>query len=201
MAEGFISIGTAPVQTLNAEDEVFSIQLDYAGPGKPAFMPNPNGRVGGWINDEVGLVAKHDVAKNDDGWLIYGAEGGGVGGYTVELQRGEDMEGALAAKASSTPTLPATSKIDAYCFVASAVDDLGNRSELPKEDDDCAKAGDYMDAVTAVMGMGDVGDDDYVAPVDEAEAKMFSSITAGVERKRRQLNSHPIVCRRIPYAH
>ena len=182
VAEGFISIGTAPVQTLNAEDEVFSIQLDYAGPGEPFFMPNPNGREGGWINDEVGLAAEHDVKKNDDGWLIYGATDGGVGGNIVQLQRGEDMEGALAATASSTPTLPETSeKSDAYCFVASAVDDLGNRSKLPKEDDDCAKPGDYMDAVTAVEGMGDEGDDDYVAPVDAAEAKVFSSITAGVD--------------------
>ena len=182
VAEGFISIGAAPVQTLNAEDERFSIQLDYAGPGAPVFMPNPNGREGGWINDEVGLAAEHDVKENDDGWLIYGATDGGVGGNTVQLQRGEDMEGALAATASSTPALPeASEKSDAYCFVASAVDDLGNRSKLPKEDDDCAKPGDYMDAVTAMEGMGDEEDEDYVAPVDAADAVVFSSITAGVD--------------------
>ena len=182
VAAGFISIGTAPVQTLNAEDEVFSIQLDYAGPGAPFFMPNPNGREGGWINDEVGLAAEHDVKKNDDGWLIYGATDGGVGGNIVQLQRGEDMEEALAATASSTPTLPeASEKSDAYCFVASAVDDLGNRSKLPKEDDDCAKPGDYMDAMAAVEGMGDEGDEDYVAPADAADAVVFSSITAGVD--------------------
>ena len=149
------------MQTLNAEDEIFLIQLDYAGPGAPVFMPNPNGREGGWINDEVGLAAKHDTSgskKNDDGWLIYGATDGGVGGNTVQLQVGEDMEEALAATASSTPTLPATSKKNnAYCFVASAVDDLGNRSKLPDEDDDCAEPGDYMDAVTAMEGMGDEG--------------------------------------------
>ena len=105
-----------------------------------------------------------------------------MGGYTVQLQVGEDMEGALAATASSTPALPAASeKSDAYCFVASAVDDLGNRSTLPKADDDCAAPGDYMDAVTAVEGMGDEGDDDYVAPVDAADAEVFSSITAGVD--------------------
>ena len=128
VAEGFISIGTAPVQTLNAEDESFSIQLDYAGPDAPFFMPNPNGREAGWINDAVGLVAKHDVEKNPDGWLAYGKAGGGVGGYTVQLQVGKDMEEALAATASSTPALPAAmAKNDAYCFVASAVDDLGNQ--------------------------------------------------------------------------
>ena len=145
-------------------------------------MPNPNGREGGWINDAVGLAAKHDVKENDDGWLIYGATDGGVGGNTVQLQVGEDMEEALAATASSTPALPeASEKSDAYCFVASAVDDLGNRSKLPKEDDDCAKPGDYMDAVTAVEGMGDEGDEDYVAPADAADAVVFSSITAGVD--------------------
>ena len=185
VAEGFISIGTAPVQTLNAEDEKFSIQLDYAGPGAPFFMPNPNGREGGWINDAVGLVAEHDVKENDDGWLGYGKAGGGMGGYTVQLQVGKDMEEALAATASSTPELPAAmAKSDAYCFVASAVDDLGNRSkQLPKEDaDDCAKPGEYMDAVTAMEGMGAEGDEEgYVAPVDAAKAMVFSSITAGVD--------------------
>ena len=177
------SIGAAAVQTRNAEDEVFSIQLDYAGPGAPFFMPNPNDRQEGWINDAVGLVAKHDSKKNDDGWLIYGATGGGVGGYTVQLQVGEDLEEALAATASSSPTLPAASKKnDAYCFVASAVDALGNRSDLPdEEDDDCAAPGDYMDAVAEVEGMGDEGDEDYVAPVDAEDAVVFSSITAGVD--------------------
>ena len=173
------SIGAAAVQTLNAENEIFSIQLDYAGPGAPVFRPNPNGRQAGWINDEVGLVAKHVTSgskKNLDGWLFYGAAGAGVGGYAVQLQDGEDIEEALAATASSTPTLPpASKKNDAYCFVASAVDDLGNRSKLPKEDDGCADPDDSMDAVDA---MGDEGDDDYVAAVG---AMMFSSITAGVD--------------------
>ena len=142
------SIGAAEVQTLNAEDEIFSIQLDYAGPGAPVFRPNPNDRQDGWINDAVGLVAKHVTSgskKNLDGWLFYGAAGAGVGGYAVQLQVGEDIEEALAATASSTPTLPAASKkSDAYCFVASAVDDLGNRSELPDEDDDCTDPADLQ---------------------------------------------------------
>ena len=38
VAEGFISIGTSTsAKTLNAEDEKFSIQLDYAGPER-AFL-------------------------------------------------------------------------------------------------------------------------------------------------------------------
>ena len=139
------SIGAAEVQTLNAEDEIFLIQLDYAGPGAPVFRPNPNDREDGWLNDEVDLTAKHVTSgskKNLDGWLIFGATGGGVGGNTAQLQVGENIEKALAATASSTPTLPATSKEKAYCFVASAVDDLGNRSKLPGEDDGCKDPGD-----------------------------------------------------------
>ena len=173
------SIGAAEVQTLNAEDEIFSIQLDYAGPGAPVFMPYPNGREDGWINDEVDLVAKHVTSgskKNLDGWLIFGAAGAGVGGYTAQLQVGEDIEEALAATASSTPTLPAASKKkDAYCFVASAVDDLGNRSELPDEDDGCMDPAASKDAVDA---MDAEGDEEAVAAV---AAMMFSSITAGVD--------------------
>ena len=54
--------------------------------------------------------------------------------------------------------------------------------QLPKEDaDDCAKPGEYMDAVTAMEGMGAEGDDDYELPVDAAKAMVFSSITAGVD--------------------
>ena len=175
------SIGAAEVQTLNAEDEIFLIQLDYAGPGAPVFMPNPNDREDGWINDEVGLAAKHVTSgskKNLDGWLIFGATGGGVGGNTVQLQVGKDIEKALAATASSTPTLPATSKAKAYCFVASAVDDLGNRSKLPDEDDGCADPGDSQLAMDAVTDDPDTEDDEEMA---EVAAMLFSSITAGVD--------------------
>ena len=136
------SIGAAEVPTLNEKAEFFSIKLDYAGPAAPVFRPNPNGREEGWINDAVGLAAEHVTTsgpkKNLDGWLFFGAADGGVGGYTAHLQVGKDIKEALVAAASSTPTLPATStKNNAYCFVASAVDDLGNRSELPKEADGC----------------------------------------------------------------
>ena len=176
------NIGPAPVKTLNAEDEIFSIQLDYAGPGAPVFRPNPNDRQEGWINDAVGLAAKHVTSgskKNLDGWLFYGATGGGVGGNTVQLQVGEDIEEALAATASSTPVLPAASKKnDAYCFVASAVDDLGNRSKLPDEDDGCADPDDSQLAMDEVMDDPDTEDDEAMA---EVVAVLFSSIEAGVD--------------------
>ena len=182
VAEGFINIGAIGVKTLNADDEVFSIQLDYAGPVAPVFMPNPNDREGGWINDAVGLAAEHVTSgskKNLDGWLISGATGGGVGGNTVQVQVGEDIKEALAATASSTPTLPAASKKgDAYCFVASAVDDLGNRSKLPDEDDGCADPDESQLAMDEVMDDPDTEDDEAMA---EVVAVLFSSITAGVD--------------------
>ena len=176
------NIGPSPVSTLNATDEIFAIQIDYAGPGAPVFRPNPNDREGGWINDAVGLTAKHVTSgssKNLDGWLFYGDKDAGVGGYTVQMQVGEDIEEALAATASASPTLPADSKKnDAYCFVASAVDNLGNRSELPDEDDGCADPADSQLAMDAVEDDPDTEDDESM---DAVMAVLFSSIEAGVD--------------------
>ena len=179
------SIGAAEVLTLNEKAEFFSIQLDYAGPAAPVFRPNPNGREDGWINDAVGLAAEHVTSgakKNLDGWLFFGDADGGVGGYTAHLQVGKDIKEALVAAASSTPTLPATStKNTAYCFVASAVDDLGNRSELPKEAD-----GPCKDYTASQLAMDKVEDD--LATDDNEEmaavmADLFSSLKAGVDKE------------------
>ena len=155
-------------------------------------MPNPNDRADGWINATVGLTEKHVTKEgskqNLDGWLMYGLEGeDGVGGYTVELGVGKDVEEALDATSfSSSPMLPgASDKEDAYCFVASAVDDLGNRSDLPKAVDGCADPEDSKDAMDAIAA---VEDDEMTTDVDEAMdavdavgAKMFSTLTAGVD--------------------
>ena len=176
------SIGATEVPTLNAEAEFFSIQLDYAGPGAPRFRPNPNGREGGWINDAVGLAAEHVTSgakKNLDGWLFFGDADVGVGGYTAHLQVGKDIKEALVAAASSTPTLPATSTTNtAYCFVASAVDDLGNRSELPKEADGPCKGHEASQLAMAEVPATD--DDEEMAAV---MAVLFSSLKAGVDKE------------------
>ena len=178
------SIGAARVETLNADAEFFSIQLDYAGPDAPRFRPNPNGREAGWINDMVDLAGEHITksgsTKNLDGWLFYGETDEGVGGYTAQLQVGEDIEEALDATASSTPGLPAASeKADAYCFVASAVDALGNRSDLPKEAAGCADPDKSQLAMDAVVDDPDTEDIDE--EMVEVMAVLFSSITAGVD--------------------
>ena len=183
-------------EILNGDDDIFPINLDYDGPGEPVFRPNPNDRADGWINATVDFTAKYVASgsrKNLDGWLVYGDEETvedvvGVGGYTAQLSVGEDIEEALLAAPSSSPTLPADSEDnDAYCFVASAVDDLGNESDLPDEDAGCADPADSkeaMDAIAAVEGVGEVGEDNYVAPVeaaDAADAEIFSTLTAGVD--------------------
>ncbi len=176
------SIGAAPVETLNAEDEVFSIKLDYAGPGAPVFVPNPNDREGGWINSTVDLVGKYDAKKSPDGWLMNGAAGEGVGGYTAQLRVGKDVEVALEATPSSSPTLPAGSdKRDAYCFVASAVDDLGNESALPDAADGCAGPEDSKDAIEAMDAVEATDENEAMEAVEAADAEMFSTLEAGVD--------------------
>ena len=177
------------VDDLLGDDVIFPINLDYAGPGAPSFIPNPNDRAAGWINGTVDLTAKHVTTsgsrKNLDGWLMYGAEGeDGVGGYTAQLSVGEDIEEALDAAPSSSPTLPDDSDDnDAYCFVASALDDLGNRSTLPKEADGCAAPGEYMDAVEFMEAVeeSEVGANDGTPEVEAEDAVVFSTIEAGVD--------------------
>ena len=116
------SIGPARVVTLNPDAEFFSVQLDYAGPDAPRFRPNPNDRDAGWINDAVDLAGEHITksgsTKNLDGWLFYGATDGGVGGYTAQLQVGEDIRGGTrcngfldprASRQHRRPTTPTAS--------------------------------------------------------------------------------------------
>ena len=167
-AESF-SIGTAQVKTLNAEDEVFSIKLDYKAPSAPTFAVNPNGREAGWINDDVQLVGQQKTGTKGtlDGWLNYGAEDLGVGGYIPRLRYSPTtpnlVDGAVAADPSSEPTLPAATKANAICFIASAVDLLGNESKLPKAGTACAS---------------EVEDDAVTTDVDESLASVTK---AGVD--------------------
>ena len=138
---------------LNAED-LPVINIDMEGPGAPTFEPNPNKREGGWVNAAVGFTAKYaDKKGSRDNWLNYGDEGAGVGGYTAQIrfaESGDDDEvgGALAAPALPQLVLPPalagqSSKPDHFCVVASAVDKLGNESDLPDADAACVSAEDY----------------------------------------------------------
>ncbi len=152
------SIGAAKVETLNAGDEVFSVQLDYKGPTAPMFNPNVNGREEGWINDGVDLTDEYNADDNEDGWLTYGAAGGGGGGYTAWLRSSSTKPATVdaALEASRSSALPGPSMADAYCFIASATDLLGNESALPEEEAECMTAAAYETAV-----------DDYQTAVDE----------------------------------
>ena len=167
-----IDIGVDDI--LNAKDDIFPINLDYEGPGSPWFMPNPNKREGGWINDAVQLTAEHKTTgtKNLDGWLFSGDSEGGVGGYTRQLRSaaapsGKDgLEEAIAATAYPSPTLPAASKkATAYCFVASAVDALGNESKRPdpEKDGSCMLAGTASQEAMDMNGDGDTEDEGEAA--------------------------------------
>ena len=163
------TIATADVVTLNGDD-IFPLYLDFDGPSAPMFIPNVNDREHGWINDGVELTGEYDKDDNKDGWLTYGAAGGGVGGYIARLSVAEgDLDEARAADASSAPTLPDPSGANDYCFIASAVDRLGNESSLPKAEKDggvCMSTADYDAAVlkynedlATVLGMPEVSDD------------------------------------------
>ena len=122
-------------------DNPFPAFVDFKGPtNSPLILANRNGREGGWINAAVALTGKYDADDDKDNWLFEGEGGegeGGIGGYTMVLRIGEDLEKAVAATRSASPALPATSE-DAMCAVASAMDDLGNESPLPDPDADDA---------------------------------------------------------------
>ena len=149
---------------LNHEDDIFPINLDYAGPTAPVFKVNPNSREGGWINAAVNLTGKNGssgAAKN--GWLIYYDDDDGVGGYIPQLRYSTSdpsvVASARAATPSADPTLPAeTDDNDDICFIVTAKDLLGNESAIPSASKSCKEAGaegkvDDAGAVT-VAGSG-----------------------------------------------
>ena len=128
---------------LNGDDDIFPINLDYEGPGAPTFRPNPNDREGGWINAAVAFTSTS--SRNKDSWLKSGGEAGGVGGYTAQLRfaavpRGDEDNG-LTEALEATPlravppgAVPDSRTGSSYCVIAAAVDDLGNESRLPDDE-------------------------------------------------------------------
>ena len=126
----------ADIGVLNSD--VFPLYLDYDGPSAPIFSPNPNNREDGWANATVDFLGEQG-ATNKDGWLTYNDDDdAGVGGYQPVLRYAEEdgasVEDAIAASPLTLATLPGESDEDAYCAVVSAVDHLGNESDLPDED-------------------------------------------------------------------
>ena len=179
--DNIFRIAEREVGILNGEG-VFPLRLDFEGPGAPRFGPNPNGREAGWINATVDLTGKYSKT-NKDGWLVSGASGGGVGGNALQLRYSTTtpsiVDGALAAEASSEPTLPAaTKKATDICFIASAVDLLGNKSALPDDGDACANAAMYTTAVDALEVAEKAENDDAIA---KAQGDIPAGLRAGVD--------------------
>ena len=143
------SLGEDDVAT--KDDGIFPIRLDYAGPEAPKFRVNPGdpARQDGWINADLNLVGRYrSTARNN--WLYYPSgwddPGPGVGGYTPQLRYSSSdpdrVASARAAEPSSAPTLPPESdENDTYCFIATAIDLLGNESGLPSSRTACATRG------------------------------------------------------------
>ena len=176
-------IADAVVATLS--DDVFPLYLDFKGPEAPRFVVNPGmpAREGGWINGAVELAGQNkDTDATADAWLTYGAEDTGVGGYTAQLRYSTTtpriVDGALAEDPSSAPTPPAVSKTDEVCFVASAVDDLGNVSKEPKAGQPCLTYEAYELRLTA-FATADAGTNDDAKK--EARANLLVGLRAGVD--------------------
>ena len=175
---------------LNAMD-LPEANIDMMGPGAPMFRPNPNGREDGWIN--AGVAFTSTSSKNKDSWLSSGGAGGGVGGYTPQLRfaavpRG-DADGGLTEALEATPlqmvplgvAVPDSRTGSSYCVIASAVDDLGNESDLPDDEDGaCMMAG--SPSVAAVEDDPNTGEDETMAAVEATGyTKLLEDLAAAKE--------------------
>ena len=151
---------------LNQEDDLFPINLDYAGPTAPVFRVNPGdpARQFGWINAAVDLVSEYK-SSNKNGWLTYyDDDDDGVGGYIPQLRYATSdpsvVASARAAAASADPALPAVSKKDRICFIVTAMDRLGNESALPSASNKCVNAEEYADLAATLKTELDADDPD-----------------------------------------
>ena len=155
-------------EILNIDDLPFPAYIDFAGPAhSPILVANPNSREDGWINAAVSLTAERRE-DTDDAWLVEPAERGdegGVGGYNMMVAFGEDLRAAVAAPVSSRA--PAESRDSAaYCAVATAADDLGNRSPLPDATVRCRAAPAAAD--TLINHDNDTGTEMVYGQIDVA---------------------------------
>ena len=159
------------VGTILNADDLPEANIDMEGPDAPVFHPNPNKREEGWVNAAVNFTGEQGSGSKKDGWLVYKDESAddGVGGYSPRIRFAEadsdkEVGVALAAPALSALVLPASlagksSKADAFCVVASAVDMLGNESDLPDADEDCVS----HDAYATTTGTGEDATTTYAA--------------------------------------
>ena len=166
---------------LNADSDIFPINLDFQGPAAPRFHPNPNDREGGWVNLAVDFLGKQHGRNNPDGWLTYGSDAG-VGGYTPLLRLSTTtpslVDGAIAAAPGPPALPPAGTKANAVCVVPSALDRLGNESKLPSAGSTCAIASVYEAALAVLADAVEAEDDDDIA---DAEGEIPGGIRAGLD--------------------
>ena len=163
------TIAAADVETARTGDDIFPLYMDFAGPPAPTFSPNPNGREDGWVNLAVDFLGEQK-SSNKNGWLKYNEDDAGVGGYNPRLRYAEKgLDEALAAPILTLANLPGESKLNAYCAVVSAVDLLGNESDLPDEEDD--------GGTCEIAGMASVEEDLTASPqVDAVEATGYMAL-------------------------
>ena len=141
-------------------DGVFPLRLDYEAPDAPHFMPNPNGREGGWLNASVTLDENSTSEK--DGWLVYNDADAddGVGGYMPVLRAArKPSDGTVSTAVAADPAslqaiamavaAAGASKANEYCAVITAMDLLGNESRLPKKDAACVAHDAYVGGTDA----------------------------------------------------
>ena len=174
-----VTVGGNDANVLN-EDDLPDAHIDMEGPAvAPYFDPNPNNRQNGWVNLTVDFLGEQGTGSKKNGWLTYNDEGAddvGVGGYQPVLRYAaagsKQVENALAAAPLSLTNLPSESKLNGYCAFVSAVDALGNESELPDEDDGMC----HMAGVPAVLA--DDGSETTPATEGSYEALLRALVVA-----------------------
>ena len=119
-----------------------TFRMDNVAPGAPTLVQNPGSRQNGWVNGAIGFTTTN-ASSATNGMVVDGAGDAGVGGRTRFVRIATSAAGlvdeALAAEASSSPTLPAPSASNTtYCAVFSAKDALGNESARPAAGAPCS---------------------------------------------------------------
>lgn len=110
-------------------------RMDNVAPGAPTLIVNPGSRQNAWVNAAIGFTTTN-ASSATNGMVVDGAADAGVGGRTrfvrTAAATGGLVDAALAATASSAPTLPDPSASNTtYCAIFSVKDALGNESALP----------------------------------------------------------------------
>jgi len=106
-------------------------RMDNRAPAAPAVFVNPNGRLGGWVNDAV-IFNTIQAAANLNGMITAAIADAGVGGVTYAARVGGTVAAAIAAADVTSPaTLAASIAPTSYCLVVYSVDALGNRTASP----------------------------------------------------------------------